>query len=197
MKKKIILVLIVLATLIPLNANAGIFSNTSNNVIKLISKLSDDIGIMADRILVMADKIGEMADRILIMSDKIVETENLMSDTLLQMQDTMDKSSNTNTLSQTNSVLLLTPNHTATTSNIAPEIILSDNSSTYLLYVSTSPMIDALNNSSVLVQDISSIDTIWHDLLSKTSAKTIYIAVKSLHENKLSSISNAVAIDIN
>ena len=45
-------------------------------------RLSDDIGIMANRILEMADKILEMADKIGEMSDRIVETQKIQSENL-------------------------------------------------------------------------------------------------------------------
>jgi hypothetical protein len=51
-----------------------------NNMTRLISKLSDDIGIMADRILTMEQRIGLMADR-------IVRTEELMARLTATMAD--------------------------------------------------------------------------------------------------------------
>ena len=42
-------------------------------------RLSDDIGVMADRILEMADKILVMADNIGIMADRIIVTQQIQS----------------------------------------------------------------------------------------------------------------------
>ena len=47
------------------NANES-YNNTLHTLIKATLRLSDDIGKMADRILLMAKQIGIMADRILI-----------------------------------------------------------------------------------------------------------------------------------
>ncbi|BCO10222.1 hypothetical protein GF1_25980 [Desulfolithobacter dissulfuricans] len=45
-------------------------------------RLSDDIGLMADRILEMADKILIMADNIGLMADRIIATQIIQSDNL-------------------------------------------------------------------------------------------------------------------
>ncbi|WP_457573254.1 hypothetical protein [Desulfolithobacter sp.] len=45
-------------------------------------RLSDDIGLMADRILEMADKILVMADNIGLMADRIIATQIIQSDNL-------------------------------------------------------------------------------------------------------------------
>ena len=52
---------------------------TKDSTYELISKLSDDIGIMADRIGNMADRIGEMSDR-------IVEVEKHQDKEILETQ---------------------------------------------------------------------------------------------------------------
>ncbi|MCK5336876.1 MAG: hypothetical protein KAQ67_11980 [Gammaproteobacteria bacterium] len=49
-------------------------------------RLSDDIGIMADRILEMADKILIMADNIGIMADRIIVTQQIQSENLALTQ---------------------------------------------------------------------------------------------------------------
>ena len=200
MKKQLVALSLTAALLIPVNANAGLFSSMydiPSQMMELMSKLSDDIGLMADRIGQMGDRILVMADKIGEMADRIVQTEEIMTNTMLQMQENMNTPASSNGLAQTNNVLLLTPSHTAATTDIAPDILLSDNASSYLLYISTSPMIDAVNTSSILVQEASSLDTLWHDAVSKTAANTLYIAVKTLQDNQLSTLSNAVAIDIN
>ncbi len=50
-------------------------------------RLSDDIGVMADRILEMADKILIMADNIGIMADRILATQVIQSDNLVVLVD--------------------------------------------------------------------------------------------------------------
>lgn len=50
-------------------------------------RLSDDIGVMADRILEMGDKILIMADNIGIMADRILATQVIQSDNLVVLVD--------------------------------------------------------------------------------------------------------------
>ena len=55
-----------------LDKSTDVATAMMNNMTGLISKLSDDIGVMANRILSMEERIGLMADR-------IVKTEELMA----------------------------------------------------------------------------------------------------------------------
>ncbi|WP_456387179.1 hypothetical protein [Desulfolithobacter sp.] len=59
-------------------------------------RLSDDIGLMADRILEMADKILVMADNIGLMADRIIATQIIQSDNLkLTLDATLTTQDNT------------------------------------------------------------------------------------------------------
>ncbi len=65
---------------------ANIASSTSlsalDSSLTAMLRLSDDIGLMADRILEMANKILVMADNIGLMADRIIATQIIQSDNL-------------------------------------------------------------------------------------------------------------------
>lgn len=112
-----------------------------NNATRLISKLSDDIGIMADRILTMEERIGSMADRIGLMADRIVHTEELMARLAANLVDkdldvSVGKASGRKTIRQP----LLSIATTKIPPDFIPQLRITGESSAYLLYVSTSPL---------------------------------------------------------
>ena len=106
-------------------------------MVKLTSKLSDDIGAMANRILKMADKIGEMADR-------IVKTERMMAELMTTLSghgaDGNLSSEITERLERieaklgsiASSVVLLSQDDFASV-DIAPNITMTDNPKKFLL----------------------------------------------------------------
>ena len=55
-------------------------SSANTEYVRAMLRLSDDIGVMADRILEMADKILVMADDIGDMADRILETQRIQSE---------------------------------------------------------------------------------------------------------------------
>jgi len=57
-------------------------TSSLDSSLKAMLRLSDDIGLMADRILEMANKILIMADNIGLMADRIVATQIIQSDNL-------------------------------------------------------------------------------------------------------------------
>jgi len=57
-------------------------TSTLSNSLSAMLRLSDDIGLMANRILEMADKILVMADNIGLMADRIIATQIIQSDNL-------------------------------------------------------------------------------------------------------------------
>jgi len=207
-KKQIVATSLVIGLLLPVNANAGFFDSMweiPSEMMDLMSKLSDDIGLMADRILTMADKIGDMADR-------IVETERLMADTLVRMEEvavggtcTTETTTNpstgtpaptTSTPSTNNTVILQTIYGSTASLYRAPQIDISDNSDTYLLYVSESPTIDASNSSSFLVGNYMPIEKAWSDAIYHVRSNQVYIAVKTVDGDIVSNMSNVVQINL-
>lgn len=213
MKKKILILAIIAGFAMPINSHAFFFSTmatgmttvatsmvegmteTSNNMIdtagetsvemlSLMSKLSDDIGIMADRILIMADKIGEMADR-------IVATEQLMADLVQNLQ----SNALGNTTSEAPSVILQTPYGSIVQDGQLPEITLSNNAPEYLLYVSPTIIMDS-NAISVLIKNPSDLDRFWPMLLDIAEEDHLFIAVKGINNNTISSLSNIIKINL-
>lgn len=100
---------------------------------KLISKLSDDIGAMADRILTMEERIGFMADR-------IVKTEELMAKLTAKLANkelALSASSPMGDRHPPTPVLEIA--REAPSPETAPVLRISDDPKVFLLYVSTSP----------------------------------------------------------
>lgn len=211
MKRNTIVLLFIVMTLIPLQAQAFFSTliegstSVANNMIDssetstlemiaLTSKLSDDIGIMSDRILLMADNIDKMADKIGVMADRIVTTEAMMTTTLVRME---ALALGHNITTQNSAIILQTPYGSSATYNEAPTIVLSNNATQYLLYVSNSPRIDAVSQSAVMVTEESTLNMLWTDLVAGDEDAKVYIAVKTIEGDTLSDISNAVLINLN
>jgi len=64
------------------NIASATATSSLDSSLKAMLRLSDDIGLMADRILEMANKILIMADNIGLMADRIVATQIIQSDNL-------------------------------------------------------------------------------------------------------------------
>ncbi len=64
------------------------YQNTFETLIRTTLRLSDDIGIMADRILFTEEQIGIMADRIGEMADRILETQRIQNENIARVQQT-------------------------------------------------------------------------------------------------------------
>jgi len=175
MKLKIITVLMTFSLLFSSNATASFFTAPSTNeqILQLISKLSDDIGLMADRILVMADKIGEMSDR-------IVHTEELLADL-----------NNNSSDSTTPTLLISADSNTVLYANQVPEFSMNIQAPQMLIYVSSSLTMQT-NTISILVNNSSDLEQQWSELKTLASNNKIYIAVKTIDGNTISSLSNVL-----
>lgn len=168
--------------------------NTANNLIDekgeitsemilLISKLSDDIGLMADRIGEMADRIGEMADR-------IVATEQLMAEFVLALQENkLDAGAG----SDNDAVILFTPYGTTLYGGELPVIETSNNATEYLMFASPEVTIGD-NAASALIPNANDLVEQWPGLASLAVDNKLYIAVKTIDGNNLSSLSNSVLL---
>jgi len=197
MKTKLISTLLVASLLLPLSANAFFFDSTPDEtsttivestidfsqVLLLIQALADDIGEMADRILVMADKIGEMADR-------IVETEELMADLAVDIAEIKANTSGGSTAVE--GVYITQGFQTTLYSGEAPTFTMSAPTAEYLVYVSSSMTMDT-NTISVLVHNQEELATQWSHLETLANDHTIYIAVKTIQNNSISSLSNVLS----
>jgi len=71
--------------------------NLDNDYLKLVLRLSDDIGVMADRIGVMADRILLMSDEIGVMADRILITQRIQNSNIEMTQ---------NNISETRDILI-------------------------------------------------------------------------------------------
>ncbi len=192
MKLKLAAIFIALTLLLSSNATASFFNSTTTittEMISLISKLSDDIGIMANRILDMAGEIGEMADKIGVMADRIVHTEEMMAQLTLDMATLSANSSQTQ---QNTPTLILTNAGSATlNANEVPAFTSNISSDEMLVYVSSSIAMNA-NTISVLVTPNEPLSTKWQELQTLAKDGKIYIAAKSINSNTISSLSNVL-----
>jgi len=126
---KALILVAALVAVMPLSARAELFGTCTAdpNLIVLTETmltLSTDIGTMADRILVTEDKIGVMADR-------IVQTEELLASTLQQLNQNGG-------IALANPGVLLTAPVTGDVvlRGTAPALQLSDNATSYVVYIS-------------------------------------------------------------
>jgi len=159
-----------------LNASVANLETSVTNQQALVSKLSDDIGVMADR-------IGTMADR-------IVTTEKLLSDTLLTL---------TGNASLVKSVILTAPLDSSTVSKVtAPTMTLSDSASQYLLYASTDTSFERAKSLVIYVDSSDALTKAWAQVaeLAATNNDVIFIAVKSINNNVISTLSNSVKLTL-
>jgi len=201
-KTKFASIILVVSIVLPLNAHAFFLSDmidgmtdVTNNLIdsgtevskemlELFGALADDIGEMADRILLMAEEIGEMSDR-------IVATEQLMADMMVEI--TAIRNNTSGGIDTPVATVFITQDEFQTTLNNGevPVFQLSDNSSQYLLYVSSSAIMNT-DTTAILVKDSNDLETRWNDLQALANNYKIYVAVKSINENDISSLSNII-----
>jgi hypothetical protein len=152
--------------------------------------LSGDIGEMADRILVTEDKIGEMADRIGVMADRIVTTEQLIADTLVQLQ--------RSDAARHRGVLLLAPATGDEIARAAPPVIThSDASARYVLNVSDRPDATSAQAAPVLITPTTDRALAWNTAVAPFTGSTVYLAVRSISDDlSQSELSNWVRVTL-
>lgn len=182
MKTKMTALLLVIGILFSTSASASFPS--SCNPCTMISDLSDDIGTMADRILDMADEIGEMADKIGEMADRIVHTEEMMADL------TRDLAAQNSTANAT-TVIISNESQDVLSENDVPSFTINSNTQEMLIYVSSSLTMDT-NTISVLVNTNQTLDQKWNELKSLAQNGKIFLAVKTIDQNNISSLSNVL-----
>ena len=142
----------------------------------LISKLSDDIGLMADRILEMADRI--------------VYTEELLAQSLTLLINNPDFAGT----SSSNGVALTSPTGNSTLSTTAPVITTIPSAAVYLIYASTVPTFSAGNTISLYIESQDALNSKWSQIVDFAGTSEIYLAVKRIDGNIISSISNGVKV---
>lgn len=198
MKKKLLGVLFAMNLMVPV-ANAGFLTDiidtivptdeftVSTELLALFSALADDIGEMADRILVMSDQI-------LIMADKIVATEQLMADMTVQLAEISAGVATLNTTSTVPTVLISSDVTTIST-GVAPIFTISTVTPEYVVYVS-STLVMSTNTTSIIVHNNDELQAQWSQLEALSTDGNIYIAVKSIDNNTISSLSNVLTFNI-
>ena len=143
----------------------------------LVSKLSDDIGLMADRIVEMADRI--------------VYTEELLAQSLTLLINNSDFAGT----SSSNGTALTSPVDGAILSTTqVPVIATIPASSVYLIYASTVPTFSAGNTISLYVDSTTALSTKWSQVVAFAGSATIYLAVKRIDGSTISTISNGVKV---
>jgi hypothetical protein len=170
----------------------------------LISKLSDDIGIMANRILTMEERIGFMADR-------IVKTEELMAKLTAALADKEfeipgakpDEAPHLKTPVLHLAVADASVLHT-------PELRISGDPKNYIIYVSTTPFFPEGNTIASEVNNAEDLKKAWkrsisalRDLTQPEQAElshrplVVCVAVRQIAEGQqLSALSNSVDVEI-
>ncbi|MBT5230638.1 MAG: hypothetical protein HOM11_10225 [Methylococcales bacterium] len=178
-----------------------------SQMVQLTGKLSDDIGKMANRILVMADKIGEMADR-------IVRTEELMAqvaqsiatggkggannDELIERLDRIEM------LIGSAASVVLSIGDTFAASNFGPTLEISDNPEVFMLYVSYNGLF--AEGQTIVTQvdtaDDTAYDAAWEKSVSiltssKSATVKVSVAIKSIAASgAVSTLSNGVEVTL-
>ncbi|PHR56386.1 MAG: hypothetical protein COA44_08500 [Arcobacter sp.] len=191
MNKKIVSIVLALSLLLPVTANAGFlktmveswgftFTITASDTLDLFGALADDI--------------GEMADRILVMADKIVATEQLMADMVVQLAEINAGIATLNTTSTVPTVLINSDVLTIT-SGVAPTFTISDLPTEYVVYVS-STLIMSTTTTSLIIHNNDELQAQWFELEALSTNGNIYIAVKSINANTISSLSNVLTFNI-
>jgi len=154
-------------------------STTVNDQQALVAKLSDDIGTMAERIGVMADRI--------------VDTETQLGQALILLVNNPDFAGT----SSSNGVALVSPvDDTVLSKLIPPELSMTPASSSYLIYVSTTPTFAQTETISLYVDSSTALASKWSQVVDFAGASTVYIGVKRIEGSVISSISNGVKVTI-
>ena len=145
----------------------------------LVAKLSDDIGLMANRIIEMADRI--------------VFTEELLAQSLTLLINNPDFAGT----SSSNGTALTSPADNATlASDTPPTITTIPDAAVYLLYASTTPTFSAGNTISLYINSAEALNNKWSQVVTYANGSSeIYLAVKRIDGSTITSISNGVKVN--
>ena len=169
----------------------------------LISKLSDDIGSMADRILTMEERIGFMADR-------IVKTEELMARLTATLADREIALTDGEPAGPGPFRIPLLSLDSAEASSTSPPVLrISGAPTVYLLHVSTSPGFADGSTVISMVASSTELETAWqrslraigevrdHERDTAAGPVTVSVAVKTVgQDQEVSPLSNSVDLTI-
>ncbi len=174
-----------------------------NNMTGLVSKLSNDIGVMANRVLTMEERIGLMADRIL-------KTEALMARlTATLANKNLDISFVEMTSKDAFQAPILTLASTEASEGAGPQLTIAGDPEIYLLYVSTSPLFQSDSTVVTQINDANDYNVAWRRSINairgvaekteqnRGEAFTVSVAVKTIVEtNQLSALSNSIDVTV-
>lgn len=161
---------------VAMQGNMETLNTTVQEQQTLVTKLSGDIGLMADRIVAMADRI--------------VATEELLAQSLTLLVNNPDFAGT----SSSNGTALTSPVDDTTLTSV-PTITTIPAASIYLLYASTTPTFSAGNTISLYVDSAGALDSKWAQIVTYANGETIYLAVKRIDGSTISSISNGVKVN--
>lgn len=159
-----------------LNTDIATLETTVTGQQELVSELSGDIGVMADR-------IGDMAD-------KIVATEELLSTTLIAL---------TGNTAVINGVVLLAPFDSSLASKSTPPTITLSNAATkYLLHISKTATFERTSSIVLYIDSSDTLTNSWSQVatFAATNSDVVFIAVQSINENVISALSNGVKLTL-
>ena len=186
-----------------LDKSSDIATLMTNNMTGLISKLSDDIGVMANRILSMEERIGMMADR-------IVHTEELMAKLTASLAD-KELDLPRRELSRTGAIMppLISVATTRISEVSTPEMSITGNPDVHLLYVSATPLfseghtvISRINSADDYLgswrRSIEAIKRMDNQGAKKTGeSMVVSVAVKTvIDDHRISPLSNSVEVTV-
>ena len=187
-----------------LGKSSDVASEMMGRSSELVSKLSDDIGIMADRILTTEEQIGSMADR-------IVKTEELMAKLTAALADKEFEVPGTKPgVSQHLKAPVLRLVATGPSLHHAPELSISGDPQNYIIYVSVSPLFPEENTIASEVNNAEDLEKAWKRSIaalrdfkqSETMEVShqpliVCVAVRQIAEGQqLSAMSNSVDVEI-
>ena len=186
-----------------LDKSTDVATAMMNQMTGLISKLSDDIGVMADRILATEEQIGSMADR-------IVKTEELMAKLTATLAGKgLDLSSYEAEGKEPPEAVILSIGEAEASGTTGPKLSIKGNPQNYLLYVSINPL---FKEGSTVISNVcngNEFDAAWKRSMSAISDLAedaekdeagqimVSIAVKAItKDDQLSALSNSVDVRV-
>lgn len=184
-----------------LDKSTDVATAMMNNMTGLISKLSDDIGLMANRILSMEERIGLMADRIL-------KTEELMAKLTASLVDKdLDLPSDKSSDKEAQQTVVLSTDATESSGHTGPRLMITGDPQNYLLYVSTDSLFQDKCTVVSQINDANNYDTAWKRSINairgmkknaknnREEATVVAIAVTTVKKNnQISALSNSIDV---
>lgn len=180
-----------------LSLNITALNNTTDmlrlsNGMNAMLRLSDDIGIMADRILEMSDKILVMADNIGLMADRIITTQQIQSANLALTQSSI-------LATQQNLLALVTVINTSNYESDFDAQILAGNLLSFDISATALTVFNMARKWNEYATDVESlkqqVETTYAALKAAAEVNTVYVDVGSYAKlADLSIMVNSVAI---